>query len=146
MKDLPMTDAHTDAHADLTARLAALQGERAILCQQLADAPRSDGMGDQSEAQISIARIDNQIRIVVDRLNALKTDIPTVRFVCEDEDGQEKVFTLVHPELSDATKGFVSPTSPIGRALEHAIAGDSVTVRTPKGPMELVVVSVDRAA
>jgi transcription elongation GreA/GreB family factor len=147
MKDTPMTHTSTlaaDAHVELTERLAALQAERGILCEQMSDAPRSDGMGDQTEAQISIALVDNQIRSVVDRLQALKTDVTAVRFVCEDEDGAARVFTLVHPELSDPAKGFVSPTSPIGRALEHAHAGDSVTVRTPKGLMELSVVSVDR--
>lgn len=133
-----------DAHAELTARLETLQGERALLCEQMAAAPRSDGMGDQTEAQISIELVSNQIQTVLNRLAALKSDVPAVRFTCEDEDGAQRVYTIVHPELSDATKGFVSPTSPFGRALENAEVGDSVTVRTPKGAMEIVVLLVER--
>lgn len=50
------------------------------------------------------------------------------------EDGSD-VFTyqLVMPEDADATRGLISTTSPIGRALMGKEAGDEVKVPTPGG-------------
>ena len=47
--------------------------------------------------------------------------------------GDKLVFQLVMPEDADATKGLISTTSPIGRALLNKEAGDSVKVVTPGG-------------
>jgi transcription elongation factor GreA len=47
--------------------------------------------------------------------------------------GESLVFQLVMPEDADAAKGFISTTSPIGRALLNKEVGDAVTVVTPGG-------------
>jgi len=51
------------------------------------------------------------------------------------EDGGSGVITyqLVMPEDADATKGLISTSSPIGRALVGKQAGDDITVPTPTG-------------
>jgi transcription elongation factor GreA len=43
-------------------------------------------------------------------------------------------------KLADAEKGFISTTSPIGRALLNRKVGDEVQVTTPAGPKEFEVV------
>lgn len=51
------------------------------------------------------------------------------------EDGSNALMTyqLVMPEDADATKGLISTSSPIGKALVGKQPGDDVTVPTPTG-------------
>jgi transcription elongation factor GreA len=59
------------------------------------------------------------------------------------EDGGEMVvYQLVMPEDADGTKGLISPSSPIGRALLGKQAGDEVTVPAPKGVRRFEVVKL----
>jgi transcription elongation factor GreA len=52
----------------------------------------------------------------------------------------EVEYRLVSTEETDAEKGFISTTSPIGRALLNRKVGDEVKVSTPAGPKEFEVV------
>ena len=49
-------------------------------------------------------------------------------------------YKLVSTEEADAEKGFISTTSPIGRALLNRRVGDEVKVATPAGSKEFEVV------
>lgn len=49
-------------------------------------------------------------------------------------------YKLVSTEEADAEKGFISTTSPIGKALLNRRVGDEVKVATPAGPKEFEVV------
>lgn len=49
-------------------------------------------------------------------------------------------YKLVSSEEADAEKGFISTTSPIGRALLNRRVGDEVKVATPAGAKEFEVV------
>jgi len=51
-------------------------------------------------------------------------------------------YQLVTSEESDVTKGLISTTSPIGRALINKKVGDTATVVTPNGNRELEVLSL----
>jgi transcription elongation factor GreA len=55
---------------------------------------------------------------------------------------EEIEYKLVTSEESDVTKGFISTTSPIGRALMGKKPGDSATVITPNGNRELEVLKL----
>jgi transcription elongation factor GreA len=55
---------------------------------------------------------------------------------------EEIEYKLVTSEESDVTKGYISTTSPIGRALMGKKAGDSATVITPNGNRELEVLKL----
>ena len=55
---------------------------------------------------------------------------------------EEIEYKLVTSEESDVTKGLISTTSPIGRALMGKKAGDTATVVTPSGKRELEVLSL----
>jgi len=56
--------------------------------------------------------------------------------------GAELEYRLVTSEESDVTKGLISTSSPIGRALMGKRVGDEVTVTTPTGKRELEVLKL----
>ncbi len=49
------------------------------------------------------------------------------------ENGETVIYQLVMPEEADATKGLISTSSPIGRAILNKEAGDEINVTTPNG-------------
>jgi transcription elongation factor GreA len=51
-------------------------------------------------------------------------------------------YKLVTSEESDVTKGLISTTSPIGRALIGKKVGDVVTVETPNGKRDLEILKL----
>src|SRR5579871_1190811 len=51
-------------------------------------------------------------------------------------------YQLVTSEESDVTKGLISTTSPIGRALINKKVGDTATVVTPNGKRELEILKL----
>ncbi len=55
---------------------------------------------------------------------------------------EEVVYELVTSEEADVSKGLISTTSPIGRALLGKEIGDSTTVRSPGGLREFEVVEL----
>jgi transcription elongation factor GreA len=52
------------------------------------------------------------------------------------------VYRLVMPEEADPSKGLISPSSPIGRALLNREPGDEVTVQAPNGSRRLEIVKL----
>ena len=49
------------------------------------------------------------------------------------ENGEVEQYRIVLPEQVDASKGCISLSSPLGRALLNRSVGDEVEVRTPRG-------------
>ncbi|HYE25037.1 MAG TPA: transcription elongation factor GreA [Clostridia bacterium] len=63
--------------------------------------------------------------------------------VVYDNTKEEEIeYRLVTSEESDVTKGLISTTSPIGRALMGKKVGDTTTVVTPNGDRELEVLKL----
>ena len=63
--------------------------------------------------------------------------------VVYDSSKEEKIeYKLVTSEESDVTKGLISTTSPIGRALMGKKEGDTAVVVTPNGKRELEVLKL----
>jgi len=60
------------------------------------------------------------------------------------EDGNETLVTyqLVMPEDADATRGLISTSSPIGKAIVGKQAGDEITVPTPTGVRRFEMVTL----
>jgi transcription elongation factor GreA len=52
------------------------------------------------------------------------------------------VYQLVMPEDANPEKGYISASSPIGRALVNKEEGDEVTVRTPGGTRQFEIVKL----
>jgi transcription elongation factor GreA len=51
----------------------------------------------------------------------------------KEDNGDALVYQLVMPEEADAAKGFISTSSPIGRAIVGRNEGDEIQVTTPNG-------------
>ena len=51
----------------------------------------------------------------------------------KEDNGDAIVYQLVMPEEADAAKGFISTSSPIGRAIVGRNEGDEIQVTTPNG-------------
>ncbi len=120
------------------------------------------GNGDRSEnadyhyAKKKLRQYDGRIRFLTRRLEAATIVDPVeqakiasgrVLFGCtvtvENEEGEEKVFSIVGADEFDASRGYVSWVSPIGRALLGSSEGDVVTFATPGGLAELEIVKVE---
>ncbi|RRA50037.1 transcription elongation factor GreA [Acidipila sp. EB88] len=74
------------------------------------------------------------------------SNIPTDRVafgsrvtVFDQTKDEELVYKLVTSEETDVTKGLISTTSPIGRALVGKQVGDTATVVTPNGKRDLEI-------
>ena len=50
-----------------------------------------------------------------------------------EDNGDSITYQLVMPEEADAAKGFISTSSPIGRAIVGRNEGDEIQVTTPNG-------------
>jgi transcription elongation factor GreA len=95
------------------------------------------------EARISMLkkRVAEIALINIDRIPADRAGFGSRVHVIESN-GDRMIFQLVMPEDADATKGLISTTSPIGRAILNKEPGDSVTVTTPGGAREFEIVKL----
>lgn len=59
-----------------------------------------------------------------------------------ESDGTEIIYQLVMPEDADADKGFISTSSPIGRAILNKAEGDEVVVSTPGGSRTFEIIKL----
>ena len=71
-----------------------------------------------------------------------KAAIGSTILVFDSSKGEEIEYKLVTSEESDVTKGLISTTSPIGRALLGRRVGDVSEVVTPNGKRELEVLKL----
>jgi transcription elongation factor GreB len=127
--------------------------ERPRVTREVADAA---AQGDRSEnaeyiyGKKRLREIDRRLRFLSKRLD----DIIVVRpgevadrervffgawVTLEDESGEERRYRLVGRDEIDASRGFVSVQSPLGRVLLGKCLDDEVTVERPVGPAVYVV-------
>ena len=85
----------------------------------------------QRMAELSLVNMNNIPRD--------KAALGSTLLVYDSTKAEEITYKLVTSEESDVTKGLVSTTSPIGRALLGKKVGDMTTVITPAGSRELEV-------
>ena len=60
----------------------------------------------------------------------------------KEDTGGNVVFTLVMPEEADATKGLISTSSPIGRAIVGKGVGDMAMLKLPAATRRLRIVEL----
>ena len=100
----------------------------------------------QHYVQARIGQVQAQLRtlamIVLDSLPRDRAGLGSTVTVRDAQSGKEIVYELVIPEEADLSKGLVSATSPIGRALVGHQEGDEVTVQIPAGKRVLAVLKV----
>ena len=119
--------------------------------------------GDRSEnadyiyGKRRLREIDRRIRFLTKRMDAAVVVDPAAREDTEQvffgatvtlmhEDGEEKIYSIVGIDETDASRGRISWISPIAKALIKAREGDTVTVKTPGGNESLEIVSVEYKA
>ncbi len=128
--------------AALERRLAELVAERSAL---------SDGAEAMSQ-EAALRRIDRNARYVgmrIDRAVLVNPDEQPRDEVAfgasvrvRDTEGEERVFTIVGEDESDAAVGKVSWVSPLANALLGARVEDTVTWGRPSGSVDLEILSI----
>ena len=127
----------------LRAERAELEAERARL-----GALPTDSAGRQRELEIVAGQLANLTeRLASAQLVPPAMDAPEqVRFGTTVEvrmgDGETRRFTLVGVDEADAAAGRVAFVAPIARALIGKRAGESATLRTPRGEDMLTILSI----
>ena len=119
--------------------------------------------GDRSEnadyiyGKRRLREIDRRIRFLTKRLDAAMVVDPAARedtdqvffgatVTLMQQDGAEKIYSIVGIDEADASRGRISWISPLAKALIKAREGDTVTVRTPGGDESLEVVGIEYKA
>lgn len=114
--------------------------------------------GDRSEnaeyiyGKRQLREIDSRVRFLRQRLEGMvvvgqpPSDPQRVFFgawvTLEDDDGGRKDYRIVGPDEFDASRGYISMDSPLGRALLRKGLDDEVKVETPGGAQTYVVASI----
>lgn len=85
--------------------------------------------------------------VIIDPVSQLQIAGDKVLFACtvtvENEEGVQKVLSIVGVDEIDLSRGRISWVSPIGQALLGSYEGDVVSVKTPGGEDELEIVQVE---
>jgi len=119
------------------------------------------GNGDRSEnadyqyAKRALRRFDSRIRFLSKRLETAQIVDPVAQgkvagvkvlfgaTVTVDEEGEEKVYSIVGVDETAPGRGVISWVSPLGKALLGKREGDVVTFLAPKGERELEILKVE---
>lgn len=109
--------------------------------------------GDYIYGKRRLREIDRRIRFLTKRLDLAEVVVPsihhgsdqiffgaTVRY--ETQAGVEHEITIVGVDEFDPLRGKISWVSPVARALNKAVEGDTVKLQTPSGIDELTVLEV----
>ena len=124
-----------------------------------AEVSAAAAQGDRSEnaeyiyGKKRLREIDRRIRFLKGRLDTStivvpeeQTDTERVWFgalvTLEDEDGTRRTYQIVGPDEIDASGERVSVESPLGRSLLGKRRGDEVTVRRPRGEVDVVICEI----
>jgi len=100
----------------------------------------------QHFVQARIGQVQAQLRtlamINMDSIPRDRAALGSTLTVYDPQADRQFVYELVIPEESDFSKGLVSVTSPIGKALSGRRVGDEVTITIPAGTRNLEVVGL----
>lgn len=115
-------------------------------------------LGDRSEnadyqyGKKRLREIDRRLRFLNTRINAanivdpLQVSSQKVQFgatvILEDDQGQDKKYSIVGVDEVDTTRGLVSWKSPIARAMLGKEEGDEVIVHAPEEDFEYVILEI----
>ena len=77
------------------------------------------------------------------RLTGETVTFGTKVVIADEETDEESTYVIVGPYEADIEQNRISTASPIARALIGKSEGDSVEVRTPRGPHPYEIVSIE---
>lgn len=117
------------------------------------------GNGDRSEnadyiyGKRRLRELDRRIRFLTKRIESAEVVDPALqkgkriffgaRVTVEDEEGEEKTYTIVGVDEIDLPKNRISWVSPLASALLKKEEGEIAQVRTPQGVRELEIIKVE---
>lgn len=153
MESIPIS---TQGFERVRQELEELKKERPAVIQAIAEAREEGDLSEnagydaarerQGMLEAKISYIESRLpRFNVIDLKELGGDKVTFGATVEVEDidsGETKTFTLLGPDESDFSKGIISTSSPVARALLGKQAGDEAVVAAPKGRIEYEIISV----
>ncbi|MDF1794670.1 MAG: transcription elongation factor GreA [Thalassobaculaceae bacterium] len=154
MEKVPMT---AEGHARLTEELKNLKSvERPAVIKAIAEAREHGDLSENAEYHAARERqsfIEGRVAELEDVISRCEVIDPkklkgeTVTFgvtveVADEETDEETAYTIVGPYEADISRGFISTSSPIARALIGKRVGDSVEVTTPKGSKSFEILSI----
>jgi len=100
----------------------------------------------QHFVQARMGQVQAQLRtlamIDLDNLPRDRAGLGSTVTVYDSQADKQFAYELVIPEEADFSKGLVSATSPIGKALIGRKVGDEVTIRIPAGTRMLEIVLI----
>ena len=110
--------------------------------------------GDYIYGKRRLREIDRRIRFLIKRIEAAEEFDPSIPYgnaqiffgatvTYEREDGEENTITIVGIDEFDPLEGRISWISPMAKTLIKAREGDTVTLHTPAGVEELVILEVN---
>jgi transcription elongation factor GreB len=113
--------------------------------------------GDYIYGKRRLRQIDGRIRFLTKRLDLAEVVDPTVHYGSDQiffgatvryemQSGEEHTVTILGIDELDPLNGKISWISPVARALTKAREGDSVTLKTPGGIEELLILEVSYPA
>lgn len=136
----------------LVRRLAALKKKKPALAKEVADLAT---LGDFSEnfeyqqAKRELRQVHNQILKLEHRIataviitNTPSSQVAMGSTVTVTHDHTEKTFTILGSSEVNPSRGIISHTSPLGRALIGARVGDTVTVPTPTASKQYTILAI----
>src|SRR5689334_22180093 len=90
----------------------------------------------QDYVRSRIGQLDGRVReLSMYNISSIPRDVVAYgsRVTVEDDAGESIAYEIVFPEEVDASRGQISLSSPIGRALLNKAVGDEIEVQTPSG-------------
>lgn len=129
--------------------------ERPRVTQGVADAAAEGDRSENAEyiyGKKRLREIDRRLRFLTKRLDQLQVvdtvpvDQHRVFFGAwirlEDDEGGETIYRIVGSDEFDASRGFISMDSPVGKALLGRNEGDEVIIRRPAGVVSWTITQV----
>lgn len=123
----------------------------AIITWAASNGDRSEN-GDYIYGKRRLREIDRRIHFLTKRIDAaevvdLRLQPQTQVFfgatvTVQDEEGDEKIYTIVGVDEIDLARSRISWRSPLARALQKSRVGDIVTFQSPNGPREVEVLTI----
>ena len=113
--------------------------------------------GDYLYGKKRLREIDRRIRFLTRRLEVAEVTDPSVHHGSDQvffgasvtyaqDDGLERTVTILGIDEADALRGQISWVSPVARTLLRSRVGDVLRLQTPRGPVEIEVLSVQYPA
>lgn len=139
-----------DGKAELQKELEELKSQRLAIAQKIADARDFGDLSENAEydsARDEQARLESRIAEIEDILqnaeviaDGKKTSVVVgAKITLTSADGKQVTYIVVGSVEADPLEGKISDQSPIGQALLGKKAGDSVTIRTPRGEVTYTI-------